>query len=185
MINLSFALLALLLIPSSHAEDGPTKGKWVRNLPDGVTVELLGICDPGTKAWWTPDGTALAEPICNIFDFGVSGGGKRQRGFAVRVLGPDINATVQWVFDPYSGGQGGSAVKDGEQLRGVRWEITEFPAKTTQTSVKLKVAATPWVTAAALSHSAFRVVDSLCVSSFGSVWSNVQKSYLGKPRPRT
>jgi Mlc titration factor MtfA (ptsG expression regulator) len=38
---------------------------------------------------------------------------------------------------------------------------------------------------AALSHSAFRVVDSLCVSSFGSVWSNVQKSYLGKPRPRT
>jgi transposase len=37
----------------------------------------------------------------------------------------------------------------------------------------------------ALSHSAFRAVDSLCVSSSGSAWSSVQKSYLGKSRPRT
>jgi hypothetical protein len=36
----------------------------------------------------------------------------------------------------------------------------------------------------ALSHSAFSAVDSLCVRSFGSVWSSVQKSNVGRSRPR-
>jgi hypothetical protein len=150
MLHPRFALIAFFLLPIVN--DDPPKSKWVRSLPYGVTVELLGICDPASGEWWTPDGTALAEPICRIFDFGADRN-MRQRGFAVRVKGPDINATVQWIFDPYSGGQGGSAVKDGEMLPGVRWQITGFPTNLHRASVSLKVAGTPWVTAATYRYS--------------------------------
>jgi hypothetical protein len=103
-----FALLALLLLPTTQAVDDPPKGKWIRNLHGGVTVELLGICDPATKEWWVPDGTALAEPIIDTFRTDGNDPQRLPRVFAVRVQG-DLNPTVAWDFEDF-GGESGSTL---------------------------------------------------------------------------
>jgi hypothetical protein len=148
------ALLGLAVLPVSPGAGEPPreKSKWMRNLPAGVTVELIGICDPDATppVWWTPDGRSLAQPVCKVVSLGgVSRSGQRQRAFAVQVIGPDINPTFDWLFDPNSGGSSGSAVDDkSEPLKGMCWAMAEFPSDRGKTSLKLNIAATPWITQA-------------------------------------
>ena len=44
----------------------PDPGGWVRTLPNGVSVELVGVTsDPlgnNTQGWWGPDGTPIEDP---------------------------------------------------------------------------------------------------------------------------
>jgi hypothetical protein len=144
--RLACVIYAALAISPIFADGPPSK--WSRTLPDGTTVELLGVCDPVTREWWTPDGKPIAEPICDVRDEGQTDNRRRQRAFAVRVLGPDINPTVEFLHDPYSGGLGGSARKGGKEVPGVEMQSLDFPKGMSKTDVALKVAATPWVTKA-------------------------------------
>ncbi|MBN1975145.1 MAG: hypothetical protein JW787_15995 [Sedimentisphaerales bacterium] len=48
------------------------QGKYTAALPNGVTVELLGVCDHPSKdkKWWKPDGTKLDGEGFGNFDYG-------------------------------------------------------------------------------------------------------------------
>jgi hypothetical protein len=139
---------AAFLHPARLCADDQAKSAWLRNLPGGVTVELLGVCDPLAEPpkWWTPDGKPLAEPVIDTFGIVLDDVRRRHRIFVVRVLG-DLNPTVAWDHGD-GGGQGGSSMKNREQLRGVVYALMEVPLNAKRKTVRLKVAATPWVTVA-------------------------------------
>ena len=138
---LRYALLAVFTLPTSP--DPPAK--WVRALPGGVTVELLGVCDPKANppAWWTPDGKPLAEPI--IDTFGADDPRRLPRVFAIRVKG-ERNPTVNFEYDPTTGGRGGTGMKNREQLDGVHYAAMDLPLDQKSRTIRIKVAATPWKT---------------------------------------
>jgi hypothetical protein len=146
--------LASLFAPAGQAADDPcqagAKSEWNRRLPSGVMVELLGVGDPSAKpqAWWSPNGKPLEQPIADVADMGVSKANSRRRAFAVRVRGPSINPTIEWIFDPVSGGTSGSAVRNGEQLSGVDVAVEELPVVGAKRDVRLRIAATDWTTEA-------------------------------------
>jgi hypothetical protein len=52
-----------------------------------------------------------------------------------------------------------------------------------ETGAELPRTVDPEKAAAGLSHPSFRAVDSLCVSSPGSVWRSAQKSHVGRSSP--
>jgi beta-lactamase regulating signal transducer with metallopeptidase domain len=48
-------------IDTQETANNPTKNKFRATLPNGVTVELVGVCEHPSegKQWWRPDGTEL------------------------------------------------------------------------------------------------------------------------------
>jgi len=75
-IDLEFLVCPIRTIPKSEYDELLAKGrdkqqyasrspsKWQAVLPNGLSVELLGICEhPNTsQKWWLPDGSLLQEP---------------------------------------------------------------------------------------------------------------------------
>jgi hypothetical protein len=141
-------ILAAFLHPAQLCADDQVKSAWIRKLPGGVTVELLGVCDPQAKLprWWEPDGKPLAKPVIDTVGIDLGDFRRRHRIFAVTIQG-DLNPTVNW---DHGGGSGmsGSSLKNGEQLRGAVYALVEVPTNKRRKTVSLKVAATPWVTVA-------------------------------------
>ncbi len=50
------------------AAKSTTPSNFTTNLPNGVTVELVGICEHPSegKQWWRPDGSVLSSPLHNL-----------------------------------------------------------------------------------------------------------------------
>jgi hypothetical protein len=128
--------------------DDQAKSAWLRNLPGGVTVELLGVCDPLAQPprWWAPDGKPITEPVIDTLGIVPVNYRGRHRIFVVRIQG-DLDPTAEWDHDN-GDSQGGSSMKNRQQLPGVIYALMEVPANAKSKTVRLKVAATPWVTAA-------------------------------------
>ena len=44
--------------------------RWVRSLPSGETLEVVGISSfpTGPDSWWRPDGTPLHQAPCDRFE---------------------------------------------------------------------------------------------------------------------
>jgi hypothetical protein len=80
---------------AAHANTGPENGKFAATLPNGATVELIGVSYRSQelsqpKRWWRPDGTDLAEEPYR--HSGTSAGGSsgyKVRDFALRITGVD------------------------------------------------------------------------------------------------
>jgi hypothetical protein len=146
-------LLTVLVILPTRADaprrDVPAESRWVRKLPSGVTVELLGMSDPEAKPslWWTPDGKLIATPINNVGGISRSKGDDQVRHFAVRVEGPSNDELDPiWDFGQYSGGRSGTGEKDGEPVRGVDFAVVALPRDAASWTIRLVVAAGRWVT---------------------------------------
>jgi hypothetical protein len=146
MIHPKLALITLFLLTTVKADD-PPKSKWIRQLPDGVTVELLGICDPATKEWWTPDGQALADAPTETFATDASDPQRQARVFVVRVQGV-LNSSVAWEFDDNTSGGSGSALKNGDIPIGLNRSLMVFSKPLKSKTRRMKVAGTPWATVA-------------------------------------
>jgi hypothetical protein len=148
-------LLAALALLPAQAEmpraSVPAESEWVRELPGGVTVELLGVSDPEVDpdVWWTPDGKSLAAPVTNATSDGRTKAAAQVRAFTVRVRGPsDDDLDVHWDFGRYFGGRSGTGTRDGRPVRGVEFAVVELPADAATWTIRLEVAAARWVTAA-------------------------------------
>ena len=86
------AVLAMLR-PTVHAQNAAVTHpavSWRRTLPNGVTVELIGISDfPTTRTgWWTPSGLPLAQPPYDHIDSLREAKWKQGRQFALRITLP-------------------------------------------------------------------------------------------------
>jgi hypothetical protein len=148
IVRFARLFLAPFLQPARVCADGQASSAWVRKLPGDVNVELLGVCDPLAEPakWWMPDCKPLAEPIIDTLGIVPADFRRRHRIFVVRVRG-DLNPTVAWDHGD-GGGQSGSSMKNREQLPGVIYALMAVPPDAKIKAVRLKVAATPWVTVA-------------------------------------
>jgi hypothetical protein len=151
-VLLTLSLLALPAFLSTRADpprqDASAESRWLRKLPSGVTVELLGITDAEAKPamWWTPAGKPMVAPVTNGA-LGRTKAGVQVRGFALRVEGPtNDDLDVIWDFGKYFGGDSTNGLKDGEPIRGMDFASVELPGKAASWTIRLKVSAARWVT---------------------------------------
>lgn len=91
---LSIGALAALR-PAAQAQSDAAPTAWKQILPNGVTVELLGVSNEPTKqsggGWWRPDGSLLAgSPFGGPLGNPVAG--RDRRAFALRVTPPSSNS---------------------------------------------------------------------------------------------
>lgn len=120
----------------------------VADLGDGVTVELLGVCEhPGEgKPWWRPDGSPLEKaPYKTTGTTLPAQPGFRAYEFAARVAAPD-DAHVKWAVPggTYSTDTGSPMGANGERLRDLRAYKANQPEDKQTAEVHIAVAAGPW-----------------------------------------
>ena len=73
-------------------------GPWIAKLPNGVTVELVGVRENKHNGrWWRPDGLPLEYPPYVSLEAGVAGGDVLVREFAARLGG------VSWTKSAHGG----------------------------------------------------------------------------------
>ncbi|MBC8377936.1 MAG: hypothetical protein H8E62_02050 [Planctomycetes bacterium] len=125
---------------------------FTATLPNGVTVELVGLCDFDfeNQQCWQPDGNPIAEPIfVTVSKGGNSQHNKKARGFIVKT---DIPCDIRWLE---ASGQTGSFCcstvidKNGKKLGGQNYYGKQIWLDgREQTSLPIKIAPTKWRTRA-------------------------------------
>jgi hypothetical protein len=137
---------------------GPSEdeNKFFAALPNGVTVELVGVCDwlKEGKRCWRPDGLALPMQIYAAKWNQSPGVG--QYGFMFKVTGPDeLNFSCN-IFGA-SSSEGSCQVVDtqGKQLEGFEASISDMEKGRLSTTIRVGVAAGSWKTIA--SHDGRRM----------------------------
>jgi len=103
IVLLSVLLLALIAVPVTFAltnkpnqDEAPVSSKYSASLPNGVTVELVGVCEHPSagKQWWRPDGSdnPLAKPeYRSIFQYSHVNGKKE---YDLIFKSPQFNSDV-------------------------------------------------------------------------------------------
>ena len=136
-------------------EDISGSSEFKKTLPNGVTVELLGICQHPSegKQWWRPDGTWLQlAPYDEIGGKVYTSGKKQAYEFAVRLhnLPQDSDNTkmTKLKIDGRSAGGGAEPRKDGKRLSDVRWMATALPEDQQTCTVQVGISAGAWNTVA-------------------------------------
>ena len=111
-------LLGMVLWQAAETPD--TAGSWRTRLPNGVTVELLGVAEHPSKnrSWWQPDGSPLAErPYDRLGAAVVVNKKEMAREFAVRLSNaPCKRVSVQWRIDPSSASSVANPSRLGESV---------------------------------------------------------------------
>jgi hypothetical protein len=140
-----------------RAKERKVDERWVKKLPSGAVIELVGIHPRRTRpeTWWSPNGERLSEPP------GISEGGpigvdpnSEARDFAIRVLGSSAkedDLQIKWSHDPISYSNAGwLTYKDraGRVVPGLRMFNATFPADMKSTPVEIGIATGPWRTEA-------------------------------------
>ncbi|HIJ52460.1 MAG TPA: hypothetical protein HPP66_04820 [Planctomycetes bacterium] len=142
----------IVSIDDTQPDEGVlTDSSFTATLPNGVTVELVGVCEHPSegKQWWKPDGDELLEaPYDEIGGNVYPDGDEKSFEFAI-ILGnlpaERVNTKVR-CEESVSGSAGGSSSpqKNGEYLSDLRWLATTFPKKLKACTVKVGVAAGQW-----------------------------------------
>ncbi len=130
---------------------GPAR-PWLKELPDGVTVELLGVSAHPSAAgtWRDPHGMPLlAPPYAKMGAKVFPGEGQQSREFAVR-LGhpPGAKVSHQWEFLPRWGSCADGSPLDvgGKPVPGLVSFAAGLPGELKVCTVRFGVAAGPWKT---------------------------------------
>ena len=122
---------------------------FTANLPNGVTVELIGICEHPSegKQWWRPDGTLLAsapyekaygyaEPnVENDYEFAVRFGGYPEK---------EIRYAVKAISGEIDGGALSSAWEGGNRIENILVRVANFNASQKIATLGLGVGAGSW-----------------------------------------
>ena len=124
---------------------------WVKTLPGGVTVELVGVSSypagPGT--WWVPDGSPLRE-----LPYSQSGahvnfpGGQQAREFAVRMTHPPgKDFSYRWKVPSGGGSASGTPRDAGDKVvADLAMIAVSLPEGRKSCTVRFGVASGPWKT---------------------------------------
>ncbi len=133
------------------AAAAPAESAWRQVLPNGVSVELLGVSENPSqgKPWWRPDGSPLKEMPYSSINATVNPNQKEVgREVAVRLTGlPKEQPDAVWAFMPERTAAGGGAVNErGAYHEDLRAIAVLLPSSDRFFSVKYGVAAGPWQT---------------------------------------
>lgn len=126
-------------------DDKQKATKFAATLPNGVTVELIGVCEHPSegKQWWLPDGSVLPQkPYGTIKgDRAYFGADEKAYEFVVRLAGP-ADVDVKWKAVPDGGSRMTSFPhgSDGRLLADLRVLITKFHKRTASTLLRVGVA---------------------------------------------
>jgi len=130
---------------------GSPEDKWnyFVTLPNGVTVELIGVCDwpEEGRRCWQPDGLKL--PVEIYAAKWNQNPGTGQYGFMYKVTGPDDLKISCSIFGANST-EGSCKVVDasGRQLKNFTASISDMEEGRLSTTIRIGVAAGPWETIA-------------------------------------
>ncbi len=131
---------------------------WGVTLPDGVTVEMIGVSENPSdgRPWWRPDGSSLSQrPYSHLGASVTPGAGERGNELAIRLTNlPKEDVGTKWEFVPptsYAGG--GPVVEKGDAIPQLLAIAAITRTSQDAITVKLGVAAGAWTTLAEASGS--------------------------------
>jgi serine/threonine protein kinase len=156
--------------PASQLADST----WRTTLPNGVTVELIGVSENPSdgKAWWRPDGSPLADrPYAKSNGRSINARGigdadpraqlpfakssgrsytlpdQRAYELAIRAESPaDENINDQWLFDPPNNSAHGPSWLQENVGMALSTADVSVPKSVSSINIKYGVAAGPWTT---------------------------------------
>ncbi len=138
-------------------DDTPKQSQFTATLSNGVTVELVGVCEHPSegKKWWRPDGSLLKETMgikiygrlaCDIED---AFRGKPY-AFVVRIDGPtDLNFKWGQTQDTRCLAQGKVIDEQGREVKGMQAIQASIDEQKVGATLRLAVASGPWQNEAA------------------------------------
>jgi bla regulator protein BlaR1 len=133
----------------SSGQNLPTNiNKFSATLPNGVTVELVGICEHPSegKQWWRPDGSKLEEKPWEKINGSVSPGwGKKACEFALKLAYPTEQEPGYYV-KVESQGSVASGVTHTTATGHLNWLAVELPSKLEKTNITVAIASGKWQT---------------------------------------
>jgi ketosteroid isomerase-like protein len=148
---LSIMVMATVLLPMAAAankEKEKVMPKFSAALSNGVTVELVGICNwpKEGKRCWRPDGSTLAEKI--YASKGNKSPGASDFGFIFKVNGPEDLDFSWYKIEGTTGWEGSCKVIDAQdkQLEGFEAAISYMKEGQSATTIRIGIAAGPWTT---------------------------------------
>ncbi len=142
------AATGAILLPMAAAGTKATPQRFTANLPNGVTVELVGVCNwpTGEPVCWKADGSPLDKPL-HVTKWNQRPGAHHY-GFMLRIAGPnDLDRS----WNRIEGSDGWEASCDvvdaqGNRLDGHTAAVALLKQGATQTSLRLGFATGPWST---------------------------------------
>lgn len=159
--------------PAAHAvpKAGKNPDSFVRKLPGGVTVELLGLCEYPTPAerWWRPDGTVLEQaPFHKTGAKLTLADGLTAYEFAARVVGPK-SPSIRWSVSPCQNATNTGHPKDatGKRLPDIWAYSATMRSELKECRVRVGIATGEWETIA--EHPVVGTVESAVGTQKGGV----------------
>jgi beta-lactamase regulating signal transducer with metallopeptidase domain len=166
-----------ILLPMAAAatkEKEENKARFSVTLPNGVTVDLVGICDwpEEGRRCWRPDGSELpAEIYAAKWSKSPRAG---DYGFMFKVNGPE-DRNFSWnKIEGTTGWEGSCKVSDaqGNELEGFEAAISDMKQGQISTTIRIGIATGPWTTIA--SHDGRRMKSG---RQGGVLWSQAFQTY--------
>ncbi len=132
-------------------EKASDSSEFKKTLPNGVTVELVGVCEHPSegKQWWRPDGSRLLNrPYDKVGGHVYPNANEQACEFAVRVTSPNSKDWgYSWQIEPGGSSTSGSwPVKNGKKQEDLRYIAISMPSKHEVAKVSFAVASGPWHT---------------------------------------
>jgi len=147
---LAIIAIGAALLPMATAQTETPAGKFVARLPNGATLELVGVCDWPTQdpTCWKADGSKLDRNLRPARWTQRPKAG--EYGFMVQVTGPETPELFWNSIGGAKGTQGECDVVDsrGRSLAGYKAVLASLPGTAAETTIRVGVAAGPWTTLA-------------------------------------
>ncbi len=126
-------------------EKSPDDRRWARTLPNGATIEIIGVSSTptGPDTWWRPDGTPLHPAPCDRREQTVTGIAK---SVVVRLTGIPAGADQDLSITEAQGCSRRPAKRDDKDIPELTELNASFRADTRTGTVRFQVAADPWHT---------------------------------------
>ena len=144
---LILAILGAVLLPMAVAQTRTAPPRFAANLPHGISIELVGVCNwaTGKPTCWKADGSS--------FDMSMHAREwNRPRatsdyGFMFKVTGRS-DADLTWAIDEAQGASGSTDIVDaqGNRLEGYKAITASMTKAPRQTTMRVGLAAGPWCT---------------------------------------
>ncbi len=135
--------------PAETPKDKPGGDRrWVRSLPCGAIIEVLGISSypTGPDTWWRPDGTPLPKAPSDPIAPSVGGGRGVHKVIVARLARIPDGAEHLWRLTGSGGASWGPARRGGQPVPDLSAMTVMVPADAETGTLHFKVAAGPWRT---------------------------------------